>query len=150
MKIEKYFNDKSGIFTALAIFSAFAIISEEKSLFLSFSGFFISFILLSYLLEEFSKIEKVNTWGWLLYMGYNILFLAMLIYGIDKFNSLNNKVSMTIMVIIVISFYVYTTIKALIKQIKKEFNKEDKDHFGSLKGIGNFTRKDRMKDSRDN
>jgi hypothetical protein len=119
MKIEQYFNEKSGIFTALAIFITFMILSEEKSLFLSLAGFFISFILLSYLLNESDKIDKFNVWGWLLYLGYNLLFIASLLYGINKYSPIIEGISLTILIAVAVGFYGFVSIKILVKQILK-------------------------------
>ena len=121
MRIEQYFNEKGGIFTALAIFITFMILSEEKNLFLSFSGFFISFILISYLLNESDKIDKFNIWGWTLYLGYNVLFIASLLYGIDKYSSLYSGIFLTIIIVLIVCFYGFVTIKTFFKQIKKYF-----------------------------
>src|SRR3989344_6855629 len=101
MRIEQYFNEKGGIFTALAVFITFMILSEEKSLFLSFSGFFISFILICYLLNESDKIDKFNIWGWSLYLGYNVLFIASFLYGINKYTPLYSGIFLTIIIILV-------------------------------------------------
>ena len=121
MRIEQYFNEKGGIFTALAIFITFMILSEEKNLFLSFSGFFISFILISYLLNESDKIDKFNIWGWTLYLGYNVLFIASLLYGIDKYSSLYSGIFLTIIIVLIVCFYGFVTIKIFFKQIKRHF-----------------------------
>ena len=119
MKIEQYFNKKSGIFTALAIFITFMVLSEDKSLFLSFSGFFISFILLSYLLSEAEKLEKFDVWGWLLYLGYNVLFIASLLYGLNRYISLFKEPFLTIMIVIAVGFYGFVSLRTFFKQIKK-------------------------------
>lgn len=121
MKIEKYLNEKGGIFTALAVFITFMILSEEKNLFLSFSGFFINFILISYLLNESDKIDKFNVWGWSLYLGYNVLFIASFLYGINKYSSLYSEIFLNILVLLIVCFYGFVTIKTFIKQIKKYF-----------------------------
>jgi len=113
MKIEQYLNEKSGIFTALAIFITFMILSEEKSLFLSLAGFFISFVLLSYLLNESDKIDKFNVWVWLLYLGYHLLFIASLLYGINKYSPIINGISLTILIVVAVLFYGFVSIKIL-------------------------------------
>ena len=123
MKLEKYFNEKGGIFTALAVFISFSVISSNLASenFLSLAGFFISFLLIAYLLNEMDKIDKLNVWGWLLFIGYNLLFVSLFLYGFTKFHGMFNGSSLKTITGIIVLFYGYISIKSLIKQIKSYF-----------------------------
>lgn len=117
--LEEYFESNSGIFTALAVFSSFAVLTAAltSDLFLSFAGFFISFILISYLLSEMSKLNN-GVWGTLLYIGYNLLFISSLVYGINKFWSLTNNSFFPLVLAVVVIFYGYVSIRTLIQAVK--------------------------------
>lgn len=115
MNIEKYFEKNSGIFTALAVFMAFMVLAGEKSVLLAFGGLFISFVLVSYLLQGMGKVSPQNTWGFLLFLGYNVLFIGMILYWADNyFGSIGNKMLDLIVLGIIVIFYFYTLIKTII------------------------------------
>jgi hypothetical protein len=119
MDIKKYFEKNGGIFTALAIFTTFMFIvsSQTSGQFLAFAGFFISFVLICYLLNDMRELN--NIWFGLLFIGYNLLFIASLIFGLEKFQDLLNKNILTNLVIgIIVIFYGWIIIKLLIRTFK--------------------------------
>ena len=113
-ELKDYMESNLGIFTSLGVFIALMILSTNEFNLISVGGFFISFILISYLLKE---INIDNTWSWLLYLGYNLLFVGMLIYGVKNMLSSIGWLNWLVIACL-IGFYGYVSISKLIQAIK--------------------------------
>lgn len=117
MNFQDYFRKNSGIFSAMAVFTALMVfVSAQKEpshqqTFLAFSGFFISFVLICYLLNEIRALD--STWLWLIYLGYNLLFVASLLYGLNFFAGFFKGTLSVFVLVIIVIFYGYVTLKLL-------------------------------------
>ena len=111
---KEYMDSKSGLFTALGVFIALMIFATSEFNLISVGGFFISFIIISYLLKE---INMNNSWDYLIYSGYNILFVGMFIYGIK--NMLSGIYWLdTLIKVCILGFYGFVSISKLLQALR--------------------------------
>ncbi len=86
--VQEYFEKTSGIFTALAVFIALALITD-KTIFPSglylLAGLYLSILLVSYLFLELTKIKYQGAWVGLIFIGFLILYLALFMNMENKF-----------------------------------------------------------------
>lgn len=123
--LQKYFDKNGGIVSALGIFSAFMVFVssfQPTENFLAFSGFFITFTLICYLLNDLKTIH--NIWFWLVFLGYNLLFIALLLFGINKFPTMTEGKLFTVILALVVGFYGWTIIRLFWKTTKRSLNKK--------------------------
>lgn len=117
MNLKNYFNNNGGVFSALALFTGLMVLTATKSSehFLGFSGFFISFVLICYLLHDLERID--SSWFGILFLGYNLLFISSFLFGLNNFSDMFQGKISSVIIWIIVGFYGYVNIRLFLRSI---------------------------------
>lgn len=113
---ENYFDKNQGVFATLAFFLVIVFSSSSQYLFLSFTAYFIVFMLLSYLLLRIDNFKS----GWLnfLYFAFLLFMIALLLFGVVQYKSLFDVTRLNLLIFLGVGIIGFTTINSLWRGIR--------------------------------
>lgn len=136
MNLNKYFQDNQGILAALGIFIVVVFEALKDHWFLSFSAYFLSFMLIAYLTMKLR--QPKDGWFWMLSLGYSFLYIALLVFGVKEYAGYFNGITQTILIGIAVFLYGWIVIRNLwqtTSKIKLKKTKKMSNFFTEYYGI---------------